>query len=57
MSPRNCQVIDSPEVLSVIDVLPHLRPFLSSLYACQYAQFFQARAVVVACGVAGRGYL
>lgn len=35
------QVIDSPEVLSVIDALPHLRPFLSSLYDCKYAQFFQ----------------
>ncbi|EFN60012.1 hypothetical protein CHLNCDRAFT_55933 [Chlorella variabilis] len=36
------KVIDSPEVLSVIDSLPHLRPFLSSLYDCQYAQFFKA---------------
>lgn len=38
------KVIDSPEVLSVIDTLPHLRPFLSSLYDCQYAQFFKAFA-------------
>jgi 26S proteasome regulatory subunit N7 len=34
-------VIDSPEVLSVIDTMPHLRPFLSCLHACQYAAFFQ----------------
>jgi hypothetical protein len=26
----------------VIDSLPHLRPFLSSLHECRYAQFFQA---------------
>ena len=38
------QVIDSPEVLSVIDSLPHLRPFVSSLYDCRYAAFFQASA-------------
>lgn len=35
------QVIDSPEVLSVIDSLPHLRPFVASLYDCRYAAFFQ----------------
>lgn len=38
------KVIDSPEVLSVIDSIPHLRPFLSSLYDCQYAAFFKAFA-------------
>lgn len=38
------QVIDSPEVLSVVDGLPHLRPFLASLYDCKYAEFFQASA-------------
>lgn len=38
------KVMDSPEVLSVIDSLPHLRPFLSSLYQCQYAEFFKAFA-------------
>ena len=35
------RVIDSPEVLSVLDALPHLRPFLSALHGCQYAEFFQ----------------
>ena len=35
------QVIDSPEVLSVIDALPHIRPFLSCLYECKYAEFFR----------------
>ncbi|KAI3429495.1 hypothetical protein D9Q98_005584 [Chlorella vulgaris] len=38
------KVIDSPEVLSVIDVLPHARPFLSCLHNCQYAEFFEAFA-------------
>ena len=38
---RSCQVIDSPEVLSVIDALPHMRPFLSCLYECKYAEFFR----------------
>ena len=43
------RVIDSPEVLSVLDSLPHLRPFLSALHGCQYAEFFQVRS-----GVCGR---
>ncbi|PRW60726.1 26S proteasome non-ATPase regulatory subunit 6-like protein [Chlorella sorokiniana] len=38
------KVIDSPEVLSVIDSLPDLRPFVTSLYDCRYAAFFQAFA-------------
>ena len=38
------QVIDSPEVLSVIDALPHMRPFLSCLYECKYAEFFRVSA-------------
>jgi hypothetical protein len=37
------KVIDSPEVLAVIDVLPHARPFLSCLHNCQYAEFFEVR--------------
>ena len=37
----------------MIDSLPHLRPFLSSLYDCRYAQFFQVRA----CWRGGQGVL
>lgn len=36
-------VIDSPEVLSVMPKLPHLRDFLNSFYSCDYRPFFQVR--------------
>ena len=35
-------VLKSPEILSVIDELPGLRSLLSSLYKCQYRDFFAA---------------
>lgn len=38
------KVIDSPEILAVIDVLPHARQFLHSLHGCSYADFFKAFA-------------
>lgn len=38
------QVISSPEVLSVIDSLPHVREFASALYESRYADFFRAFA-------------
>jgi len=38
------KVIKSPEVLSVIGDIPHLRDLAFSLYKCQYRQFFQALA-------------
>jgi len=38
------KVIDSPEILSVIDVLPSARQFLHSLHGCAYADFFKAFA-------------
>lgn len=40
------KIIDSPEVLQVIDEIPHLRAFVTSLYACEYGNFFRALADV-----------
>lgn len=40
------KIIDSPEVLQVIDEIPHLRSFVTSLYACEYGNFFRALAEV-----------
>ena len=38
------QVIENPEILSVIDQVPHLQPFVNSLYDSRYADFFTAFA-------------
>ncbi|CAG8557855.1 10456_t:CDS:2 [Scutellospora calospora] len=40
------KVIDAPEVLEVLDEIPHLKVFINSLYNCEYAKFFQALADV-----------
>jgi 26S proteasome regulatory subunit N7 len=40
------KIIDSPEVLQVVDEIPHLRAFVTSLYACEYGNFFRALADV-----------
>ncbi|KDN41868.1 putative RPN7-subunit of the regulatory particle of the proteasome [Tilletiaria anomala UBC 951] len=40
------KIIESPEVLQVIDELPHLRQYINSLYSCQYGAFFKALAEV-----------
>lgn len=37
------QVIKSPEVLAVVDGIPHLRDFMTALYDCDYARFFRVR--------------
>lgn len=34
--------MDAPEILTVIDQIPHLADFLNSLHACNYKSFFQA---------------
>ena len=34
------QVIDSPEILTMIDKIPHLSGLLNSLYNCKYNLFF-----------------
>lgn len=36
------EVVDSPDVLSVILEVPHLSEFLNSLYECRYANFLEA---------------
>eukprot|EP00003_Mantamonas_plastica_P027789 TRINITY_DN607_c0_g1_i4.p1 TRINITY_DN607_c0_g1~~TRINITY_DN607_c0_g1_i4.p1 ORF type:complete len:318 (-),score=79.64 TRINITY_DN607_c0_g1_i4:1047-2000(-) len=36
------QVINSPEVLQVVDDTPHLSQFLNSLYNCKYDEFLEA---------------
>lgn len=36
------RVVDAPEILTVIDSIPNLTPFLNSLYDCQYGSFFKA---------------
>ncbi len=40
------KVMQSPEVLQVLDELPHLRQYTTSLYECKYADFFRALAEV-----------
>jgi hypothetical protein len=42
-----CQVVDSPEILSVIDSIPHLSAFLNSLYASKYGDFMKVRLLVL----------
>lgn len=39
---NNLQVVDAPEILTVIGKIPHLSEFLNSLYGCQYKSFFSA---------------
>ena len=34
--------MDSPEILAVIDDIPHATSFLNGLYECKYKQFFSA---------------
>lgn len=36
------QVVDAPEILTVIGKIPYLSEFLNSLYDCQYKSFFSA---------------
>lgn len=38
------RVIDSPEVLSIIDQIPHLHTFADALYSCQYADWMKSFA-------------
>lgn len=35
------RVVDAPEILTVIEDVPNLAPFLNSLYKCSYSEFFQ----------------
>ena len=38
------RVVDNPEILSVIDSIPHLHAFVDAIYGCRYGQFFEAFA-------------
>ena len=40
------KIIESPEVISVLGQLPHLKDFTSALYETEYARFFRALAEV-----------
>jgi len=40
------KVIKAPEILSVIDEIPHLRELLFSLYQCNYKLFFRSLALI-----------
>ena len=40
------KVLDSPEILEVIDELPHVKQFASSFYYCQYEPFFVSLAEI-----------
>mmetsp|Transcript_59 Transcript_59/g.207 ORF Transcript_59/g.207 Transcript_59/m.207 type:complete len:399 (-) Transcript_59:412-1608(-) len=42
------KVVDAPEVLTIIDSMPHLASFLNSLYDCKYQDFFRAFVEVAA---------
>lgn len=35
------KVVDAPEILTVIESIPHLSTYLNALYKCQYADFFK----------------
>lgn len=40
------KIIESPEVISVLGQLPHLKDFTTALYETEYAKFFRALAEV-----------
>ncbi|KAI9302897.1 26S proteasome subunit RPN7-domain-containing protein [Cunninghamella echinulata] len=40
------KVLDAPEILEVISDIPHLEDYMTSLYNCNYAQFFRSLANV-----------
>lgn len=40
------KIITSPEILQVIDNIPHLKSLVNSLYKCSYATFFQSLSAI-----------
>ncbi|ORZ15036.1 26S proteasome subunit RPN7-domain-containing protein [Absidia repens] len=40
------KVLDAPEILEVISDIPYLEDYMTSLYNCNYAQFFRALAKI-----------
>lgn len=43
------KVVDAPEILTVIDIVPHLSPFLTALYDCDYRTFFEVSSILFCC--------
>eukprot|EP01047_Picozoa_sp_COSAG01_P083106 COSAG01_NODE_17248_length_1166_cov_42.598875_2_plen_83_part_00 len=43
-------MLHAPEILSVIDEIPTLRAFMTSLYECDYATFFRSFPSIVSRG-------
>jgi hypothetical protein len=43
------KLIKSPEVLEVINELPHMETLINAFYNCRYAEFFAALAAMEAC--------
>ena len=39
------KVVDAPEILTVIDSIPHLSSYLNCFYKCQYKQFYQVTSM------------
>lgn len=40
------KVVDTPEILTVIDQIPNLGDFLNTLYKCNYKKFFESFAAI-----------
>ena len=43
------KVVDAPEILTVIESIPHLSTYLNALYKCQYADFFKVSKSMTPC--------
>ena len=43
------KVVDAPEILTVIEAIPHLSAYLNALYECRYAEFFRVRTPGCCC--------
>ena len=41
-----CAVLLAAQVLTVVDSIPDIGPFLNSLYYCRYREFFQVRSTI-----------
>ena len=43
-------MVDAPEILTVIDSIPHLTQYLNAMYGCRYADFFAVSHLHVCLG-------
>ena len=41
------EVVHSPDILSVVREVPHLKPYLDSFYNCDYRQFFESFVEII----------